>query len=296
MKTIETKEAQTLKGIVQQKYSQIAEQSGLQSGCCGTECCTEEKEAMVEQKEEALSDSACCDADCCGDAVMAENYSTLEGYVSDADLGLGCGLPTEFAQLKPGDTVIDLGSGAGNDGFVARAIVGETGRVVGVDFTEKMIEKARRNAEKLGYKNVEFRLGDIEDLPVRDNFADVVVSNCVMNLVPDKARAFSETYRVLKPGGHFSISDIVIKGHLPQTLQQDAEMYVGCVAGASLKEEYLQIIEKAGFQHITIQKERKISLPAALLEKYLSTEEIEQFKSKERGVFSITVYAEKPII
>jgi ubiquinone/menaquinone biosynthesis C-methylase UbiE len=174
--------------------------------------------------------------------------------------------------------------------------VGETGKVVGVDFTEKMVEKARANAQKLGYENVEFHLGDIEDLPVRDNFADVVVSNCVMNLVPDKVQAFSETYRVLKPGGHFSISDIVIKGSLPQTLQQDAEMYVGCVAGASPKEEYLKIIENAGFQHITLQKERKISLPASLLEKYLSAEEFEKFKSEETGIFSITVYAEKPLV
>ena len=168
--------------------------------------------------------------------------------------------------------------------------------VLGIDFTEKMIEKARTNAEKLGYKNVEFRLGDIEDMPIRDNLADVVVSNCVMNLVPDKTLAFSETYRVLKPGGHFSISDIVIKGKLPQALQQDAEMYAGCVAGASPKEEYLQIIEDAGFQGITIQKERKISLPAGLLEKYLSDEEVTQFQSGETGIFSITVYAEKPII
>ncbi len=296
METIETKDAQTLKGIVQQKYSEIAQRSGVQSGCCGTDCCTKEEKLVAQQKQEPLRESACCDSDCCGDAVMAEDYSSLEGYTPDADLGLGCGLPTEFAQFKPGDTVIDLGSGAGNDGFVARAIVGETGRVVGIDFTEKMVEKARSNAEKLGYKNVEFRLGDIEDLPVRDNFADVVVSNCVMNLVPDKVRAFSETYRVLKPGGHFSISDIVIKGQLPETLQQDAEMYAGCVAGASPKEEYLQIIEKAGFQRITIQKERKISLPAGLLKKYLSVEEVTQFQSGETGIFSITVYAEKPII
>lgn len=296
MKTIEIKNAQDLKGIVKQRYSEIAQQRGVQSGCCGTECCTEEEEAVNVPKDEAPSDSSCCGSDCCGDAVMAEDYKTLEGYVADADLGLGCGLPTEFAQIKPGDTVIDLGSGAGNDCFVARAVIGETGKVIGVDFTEKMVEKAKNNAQKLGYKNVEFRLGDIEDLPVRDNFADVVVSNCVMNLVPDKVQAFSETYRVLKPGGHFSISDIVIKGQLPQALQQDAEMYAGCVSGASPKEEYLKIIEDAGFQHITVQKERKISLPATLLEKYLSAKEIEQFNSGATGIFSITVYAEKPVV
>jgi len=292
MKKTENKNPKNLKGIVQERYAAIAAQSGIQSGCCGTECCTEAEVATVEKKEVQPED-ACCDSDCCTDALMAEDYKSLEGYVSDADLGLGCGLPTEFAQIKPGNTVIDLGSGAGNDAFVARAVVGEEGKVLGIDFTEKMVEKARKNADKLGFKNVEFRLGDIEDIPVRDNFADVVVSNCVMNLVPNKELAFTETYRVLKPGGHFSISDIVIKGELPKALQQDAEMYAGCVAGAVPKEEYLQIIEKAGFQQIEIQKERKISLPESLLEKYLSAEEIAQFQSGETGIFSITVYAVK---
>ncbi len=292
MKKTENKNPKNLKGIVQERYAAIAAQSGIQSGCCGTECCTEAEVATVEKKE-VQSEDACCDSDCCTDALMAEDYKSLEGYVSDADLGLGCGLPTEFAQIKPGNTVIDLGSGAGNDAFVARAVVGEEGKVLGIDFTEKMVEKARKNADKLGFKNVEFRLGDIEDIPVRDNFADVVVSNCVMNLVPNKELAFTETYRVLKPGGHFSISDIVIKGELPKALQQDAEMYAGCVAGAVPKEEYLQIIEKADFQQIEIQKERKISLPESLLEKYLSAEEIAQFQSGETGIFSITVYAVK---
>lgn len=290
----DVKSTPNLKNIIKEKYGAIAQQTGIQAGCCGTDCCTEEP--LVTIVKEKSADSDCCDADCCGDAIMAEDYKTLEGYVADADLGLGCGLPTEFAQIKAGDTVIDLGSGAGNDCFVARAIAGETGKVLGVDFTEKMVEKAKSNAEKLGLDNVEFRLGDIEDLPVRDNFADVVVSNCVMNLVPDKVLAFSETYRVLKPGGHFSISDIVIKGQLPQAMQEDAEMYVGCVAGASPKEEYLKIIEDAGFQNRTIQKERKISLPDSLLEKYVSSEEIQQFKSGDSGIFSVTVYAEKPIV
>jgi len=292
MKKTENKNPKNLKGIVQEKYAAIAAQSGIQSGCCGTECCTEAEVATVEKKEVQPED-ACCDSDCCADALMAEDYKSLEGYVSDADLGLGCGLPTEFAKIKPGNTVIDLGSGAGNDAFVARAVVGEEGKVLGIDFTEKMVEKARKNADKLGFKNVEFRLGDIEDIPVRDNFADVVVSNCVMNLVPNKELAFTETYRVLKSGGHFSISDIVIKGELPKALQQDAEMYAGCVAGAVPKEEYLQIIEKASFQQVEIQKERKISLPESLLEKYLSAEEIAQFQSGETGIFSITVYALK---
>src|SRR5699024_6705572 len=150
------------------------------------------------------------------------DYSEVEGYNPDADLGLGCGLPTEFAQIKEGDTVIDLGSGAGNDCFVARHETGPTGKVLGIDFAEPMIAKARKNAEKLEFNNVEFRYGDIEDVPVSDDLADVIVSNCVLNLVPDKQKVFSEIFRVLTPGGHFSISDIVLVGDLPETLREDA--------------------------------------------------------------------------
>ncbi|HNP95032.1 MAG TPA: arsenite methyltransferase, partial [Cyclobacteriaceae bacterium] len=241
--------------------------------------------------------ASCCGATCgCStidEAIMAEDYEKLEGYVKDADLGLGCGLPTEYAQIKEGDVVIDLGSGAGNDAFVARSVVGENGRVIGVDLTEKMIDKARENAKKLGLSNVEFRLGDIENLPIAGHTADVVVSNCVMNLVPDKAKAFEETYRVLKQGGHFSISDIVIVGDLPDPLRESAEMYAGCVAGAIQKDEYLDIIQKAGFSNIKLQKEKKINLPDEILTNYLNAEELEAYREGGIGIFSITVYAEK---
>jgi SAM-dependent methyltransferase len=225
---------------------------------------------------------------------MAEDYAKLNGYVADADLGLGCGLPTEFAQIKARDIVVDLGSGAGNDAFVARSVTGPDGRVIGVDFTEKMIAKARINAEKLGFHNVEFRLGDIENIPVSDDVADVVVSNCVLNLVPDKARAFAETFRILKPGGHFSVSDIVLKGDLPEGLRASAEMYSGCVAGAIQKDDYLTIVKEAGFSLVKVQKERKITIPDHILSVYLNTRELEEYKSGESGVYSITVYAEKP--
>jgi SAM-dependent methyltransferase len=224
---------------------------------------------------------------------MMDDYSKVEGYVGEADLGLGCGLPTQFAQIQPGDTVLDLGSGAGNDCFVARHETGETGKVIGVDFTDVMIEKARVNAEKFGFNNVEFRFGDIDDLPISTESIDVVVSNCVLNLIPDKPKVFSEIYRVLKPGGHFSISDVVLVGELPKALREDAEMYAGCVAGAIQKADYLNHIKDAGFKEISIQKEKTISLPDDILDKYLHPKEIEAFQKREHGIFSITVFGKK---
>jgi ubiquinone/menaquinone biosynthesis C-methylase UbiE len=272
MTTTETSEQ--LKQLVKEKYGQIAEQSKAEneSSCCGATC-------------------GCATVDY---TLMADDYSQLNGYVADADLGLGCGLPTEFAQIKEGDTVVDLGSGAGNDAFVARSIVGEKGKVIGIDFTDKMIEKARANAKKLNFTNVEFRQGDIENMPLAGNSADVVVSNCVLNLVPDKKQAFAETFRVLKKGGHFSVSDIVLVGDLPEGLQKSAEMYAGCVSGAIQKMEYLSIIKEAGFNKIDIQKEKRITLPDEILKEYLSPTAVEEFKSGNTGIFSITVYAEKP--
>ncbi len=262
-----------LKELVKEKYSEIADQSHEQNA---TSCC-----------------GATCGCSAIDSSIMAESYNELKGYNSDADLGLGCGLPTEFALIKAGDTVIDLGSGAGNDAFVARAITGESGKVIGVDITEKMIQKAKANAEKLNYTNVEFRLGDIENLPVASNVADVVVSNCVLNLVPDKAKAFEETFRVLKPGGHFSVSDIVLKGNLPEKLKKAAEMYAGCISGAITLEEYLLIVKEAGFQNLSLQKEREIVIPDEILKDYLSADELKSFKESSSRIMSITLYAEK---
>ena len=224
---------------------------------------------------------------------MADEYEGIKGYNPDADLGLGCGLPTQFAKIKKGDVVIDLGSGAGNDCFIARSETGETGKVIGIDMTDAMINRARTNAEKLNYNNVEFRLGEIELMPVSDNTADVIVSNCVLNLVPDKHKAFAEIHRVLKEGGHFSISDVVLSGTLPDKIMQTAEMYAGCISGAIQKEEYLNIIKENGFDNITLQKEKVISVPDEILSNYLSAEEISQYKASNSGIFSITVYAEK---
>jgi SAM-dependent methyltransferase/DNA-binding transcriptional ArsR family regulator len=260
-----------IKEMVKQKYGEIALQDKETANCgCGSGCCS----------TEAFN-------------VESENYKTLDGYNPDADLGLGCGLPTQFAKIKKGDVVIDLGSGAGNDCFVARAETGETGKVIGIDFTPEMIEKARFNAEKLGFNNVEFRQGDIENMPVNDNVADVIVSNCVLNLVPNKPAVFKEIYRVLKAGGHFSISDVVLTGDLPPQLKTVAEMYAGCVAGASLKNEYMDFIKQTGFQNITIQKEHPVVLPDDILENHLSKEEIATLRTRPSIVYSITVYAEK---
>lgn len=260
---------------------------------------------MVKQKysEIALQDKQTNEASCCGAGgcsagvynVMSENYNELKGYNADADLGLGCGLPTQFAKIKKGDIVIDLDSGAGNDAFIARHETGETGKVIGIDFTPAMIDKARSNAEARDFNNVEFRQGDIESLPVADNTADVMVSNCVLNLVPNKDGVFKEIFRVLKQGGHFSISDIVLVGELPSDIKNAAEMYAGCVAGAIQKKEYLQLIEMNGFKNISIQKEKLITIPDDILSNYLSEEQIISFKNSGTGIFSITVYAEKQI-
>ena len=265
----------------------------------------EEIKEMVKQKysEIALQDQEKNASSCCGSGgstkevynIMNDEYDHLAGYTSDADLKLGCGLPTEFAKINVGDTVVDLGSGAGNDCFVARHLTGPSGMVIGIDFSDNMIAKGRVNADKLGYNNVEFRAGDIENTPIADKAANVVVSNCVMNLVPDKAKAFSEVYRILKSGGHFSISDIVLKGDLPAKIKDAAEMYAGCVASAIQKEDYLSIIKEAGFKNIILQKEKSIIIPNDILKNYLNEQEIEDYNAKENIIFSITVYGEKQV-
>jgi SAM-dependent methyltransferase len=254
------------------------------------------KYAEIAQNEKDVNQTSCCGAGGCSTEVyniMTDDYRQLDGYQADADLGLGCGLPTQFAKIKNGDVVVDLGSGAGNDCFVARHETGSEGKVIGIDFTPEMIDKARENAEKLGFNNVEFRQGDIEKIPMTANTADVVVSNCVLNLVPDKAAAFAEMYRILKPGGHFSVSDIVLNASLPEHLRNAAEMYAGCVSGALLKQDYLDKIRVAGFENITIQKAKPIVVPTDILSAYIDENEIAEFNSKN-VIESITVYGEKP--
>ena len=263
-----------LKELVKQKYSEIAlqDKDSNQASCCGAGGCSTEVYN-----------------------IMTDDYTNLEGYNPEADLGLGCGLPTQFAKIKTGDVVVDLGSGAGNDCFIARKETGETGQVIGIDFTPAMINKAKENAEKLGFTNVEFRQGDIENMPLAADVADVVVSNCVLNLVPNKNAVIKEIYRVLKPNGHFSISDIVLKGNLPKPLQEAAEMYAGCVSGAIQKDVYLELIQTNGFNNMVVQKEKPIIIPDDILKNYLDENALAAFKTGDTGIFSVTVFAEKPI-
>jgi len=264
------KSSEAIKNVVKEKYAEIAKKPKT-SGCCGSGCCCDSTDYNV------------CEDDA----------SNLKGYVADADLGLGCGLPTEYAGIKKGDTVVDLGSGAGNDVFIARAATGDKGKVIGIDMTDEMIRKANRNNARLGYHNVEFKLGDIENMPIDDNVADVVVSNCVLNLVPDKKKAFSEMVRILKPGAHFCISDVVIKGKMTEELKKSAALYTGCISGALDQNEYLALITNAGFKNVTIKKSKQIELPDEFLKEHLTSQGIENYKKSLHGIFSITVVGYK---
>ncbi|MBE0661200.1 MAG: arsenite methyltransferase, partial [Bacteroidales bacterium] len=260
-----------IKEVVKEKYSHIARHSDK-------------------------NPESCCGGGCADDfTTFSDSYEHLEGYEPDADLGLGCGIPTQHSDIKPGDTVVDLGSGAGNDCFVARALVGENGRVIGLDFSDDMLAKANKNALKMDYTNVEFIQGDIEDMPLNSTIADVVVSNCVLNLVPDKQKAFSEIFRILKPGGHFCISDVVLEGELPDVLKYVAEMYAGCISGALPAEDYMKLIEENGFTNIRIAAVKPIHVPDEILLEYISNAELFDYKTSNKGIKSITVYAERPL-
>lgn len=254
-----------LKLIVQEKYGKIASSGESETGSC---CCT----------------PGSCSSE--GLSTFNDSYDHLEGYVPDADLSLGCGVPVDYAGIRPGDRILDLGSGAGNDCFVARSLTGDNGHVTGLDFTEQMLLKAEENRKKLGYTNIEFVRGDIEEMPLPENSYDIVLSNCVLNLVPDKQKAFSEIMRVLKPGGHFCVSDVIVKGALSEKARSDAELYVGCVSGASTLDEYLGFIRHSGFSDINIHKEKRIQMPEGVLD---SDAELHGY-----GVYSITVSAVKP--
>ena len=282
-------DAESLKEQVRHRYGEIA-RSARSAPKDGT----------------APSAGSCCASSCCGPVDSGAgtetgfavdfraSYAEKPGYVAEADLGLGCGLPVDTADLRPGQTVLDLGSGAGNDAFVAREIVGETGKVIGVDMTADMVRKARDHAQRLGYANVEFRLGELEALPVESGSVDRAVSNCVFNLVPDKSKAYAELFRVLKPGGRFSVSDIVLEGALPEKLAKVAELYAGCISGAQQKEEARAALLAAGLVKVEAARERAFALPDDFLALWLSPDEIRALRETGGKLLSVTWTGERP--
>jgi ubiquinone/menaquinone biosynthesis C-methylase UbiE len=223
----------------------------------------EEIKSFVRRQYARIADTGSgCSCGCDdGSAATISGYSELPGYASQADLGLGCGIPTVHAGFRRGQTVLDLGSGAGIDAFVAREAVGDSGQVIGVDMTPEMVRRAEENRQKLGFDNVRFVLGDIESLPIPDESVDVVISNCVLNLVPDKRRAFEEMYRVLRPGGRFAVSDIVFEGDFPEALRDSMDLYAACVSGAIERQSYLETLEAVGFEEIEVVHENAEVLP-----------------------------------
>jgi len=261
-----------VKEVVKNAYARIASQEvPLNASSC--QCCAETK------NEELIQ--------------MSDSYQDLDGYLPDADLGLGCGLPTAYAAIQPGDFVLDLGSGAGNDVFIAAKQTGPSGRVTGIDMTPEMIRRAEQNAGKYAFRNVTFKLADIENLPLADDSADVIISNCVINLAADKKKVFKEIYRVLKPGAHFCISDIVSRGELPEALKRSAELYTGCLAGALDEEELRTMLSELGFENFTVHKEIYTSLNEDTLRSYLDDIELEAFRESRAGFCSLTFSAYK---
>lgn len=264
---------QEIKKVIKEKYSDIVLNVASSSCCSSSSCCGTDELTTY--------------------SVFSDDYNELSGYNPDADYELGCGIPTKIANIKKGDVVVDLGSGAGNDVFVAHSLVGENGFVIGIDMTEEMISKANKNKEISGIKNIKFVHSDIENMPLENNSADVVISNCVINLVADKEKVFSEIYRILKTGGHFSISDVVLNGVLPDELRKSAELYAGCISGAIPENGYLKIIQNAGFSNVEVKIRKKIELSIELLKLYLTDEQISQYNKNDIGLFSITVFAKK---
>jgi len=274
-----------IKEMVKQRYSDLALNSNelKSSSCCGTN-----------HFESPNIGNSCCGTNPAIPSkkvftIMNEDYSKIKGYEQDADLGLGCGLPIQYAGIKEGDTVLDLGSGAGNDCFIAREEVGETGRIIGIDFSHAMIEKARKNTTKRGFKNIDFIEGDIENIPMPESSVDVVVSNCVLNLLPQKNKIFKEICRVLRPEAHFCISDVVLNGVFPKEFTDNASMYAGCIAGAIQLEDYLEEIKNAGFKDIEVKRTKTIIIPDDVLYEHLDEITIQKYKKGNVGILSITV-------
>ena len=271
-------EDQEAKKVVRERYAQVAKQNG---SCCSSLCCGTSKPKEISKK-------------------IGYTEDELGAVPAGSNLGLGCGNPTALASIKAGEIVLDLGSGAGFDCFLASNKVGPEGKVIGVDMTEEMVARARDNASKGGYKNVEFRYGEIENLPVEDNIIDVIISNCVINLVPNKEKAFKEAFRVLKPGGRLMVSDIVLLKKLPDFVRDSIEAYVGCVSGAATKDRYLDSIKSAGFEDVIVLDESVFTLDCmtndptghAILKSLGGSSE--QLKEVEDSISSIKVSGIKP--
>ncbi|MDM7918295.1 MAG: arsenite methyltransferase [Methanosarcina sp.] len=269
---------QEIKKVVRERYAHVAKQG---SSCCSTGCCGTAKPKEVSKR-------------------IGYTDEEMQAVPSGSNLGLGCGNPTALASIKVGETVLDLGSGAGFDCFLASNKVGPNGKVIGVDMTEEMLAQARANALKGGYKNVEFRQGEIEKLPIEDNTIDVIISNCVINLVPNKEKAFKEAFRVLKPGGRLMVSDIVLLKELPESIRESVEAYVGCVSGAMMKDRYLDAIKSAGFKEVSVVDESIFPLDCVandpiggkILEGIKASEG--QLKTVEDSISSIKVSGIKP--
>jgi len=265
-----------MKDFVKKTYGKIAKRK--QETCCGPTCCSSNTPGVSEK--------------------IGYTKEELDTIPEAADMGLGCGNPVALASLKEGETVIDLGSGGGIDAFLAAKRVGEKGRVIGIDMTEEMIKKARGNAKKSGFKNVEFKLGDIENIPIEDNTADCIISNCVINLAEDKQKVFNEAFRVLKFGGRLMISDMVLVAALPQNILNSSEMYAGCIAGALRREDYLCKIKNAGFKDVNIIKEDPVHISDYIGSDKVISEIAKdmpdgQIKDIDKAVVSIKVSARK---
>jgi SAM-dependent methyltransferase len=248
---MQTKDKEEIKEAVRESYGKIAKSTSVVTEISSAPSCCGQTDTSTE-KIPAVS--------CCGPGITPEQISAIMGYSKEdilsvpdgANMGLGCGNPVALASLKLGETVVDLGAGGGFDSFLAAKQVGETGQIIGVDMTPEMVSKARMNAEKIGTKNIEFRLGEIEHLPVADNRADIIMSNCVINLSPDKPRVYREAFRVLKPGGRLAISDVLATATLPIEIQKDLALLAACIGGAATIDDTVKMLEEAGFENIKI--------------------------------------------